>query len=94
MEMPELLGFLNGKPPRELGEDACPYVSDVQHAFWHTYGVYARPFWVLQGDKGGNFGQQFDQRRLLAHRHLQIEFCRRMLPASGQAVPPSPPVRH
>ena len=54
MEMPELLGFLNGKPPRELGEDACPYVSDVQHAFWHTYGVYARPFWVLQGDKGGH----------------------------------------
>ena len=54
MEMKELLGYLNGPPARELGENACPFVSDVQHEFWHRYGVYARPYWVLQGDRGGH----------------------------------------
>ena len=54
MEMKELLGFLNGPPARELGDNACQFVSDVQHEFWRLYGVYARPYWALQGDRGGH----------------------------------------
>lgn len=51
----ELVAFLNGPPPRELEEWArCPFVSDAQHEFWRVYKVYARPFWVLQGELGGH----------------------------------------
>lgn len=28
-------------------------VSDYQHFMWHTQGVEARPFWFLQGGRGG-----------------------------------------
>lgn len=28
-------------------------VSDYQHFMWHTEGVEARPFWLLQGEWGG-----------------------------------------
>lgn len=55
MEAGELHAALNGPPPSSLHfDDRCPFVSDLQHAFWHRYGEYVRPFWVLQGDRGGH----------------------------------------
>lgn len=51
----ELLTFLTGTAPRDLSDDdRCPFVSDVQHEMYRLYQVYARPFWVLQGDVGGH----------------------------------------
>lgn len=51
----ELLKALRGAPPRDLpGEQVNPFVSDTQHEMHRLYGVYARPFWVLQGDRGGH----------------------------------------
>lgn len=51
----ELLACLEGKAPRDLHEDErCPFVSDVQHEMYRLYHVYGRPFWVLQGEKGGH----------------------------------------
>lgn len=51
----ELLSYLDGPPPRDRHEDdRSPFVSDVQHEFYRLYKVYARPFWVLQGEGGGH----------------------------------------
>lgn len=51
----EILAALTGAPPRERAlADVCPYVSDLQHEFFRRYRVYARPFWVLQGETGGH----------------------------------------
>lgn len=51
----ELLDRLEGPPPRmREAWDFCPYVSDVQHEMYRMHHAYARPFWVLQGDKGGH----------------------------------------
>lgn len=51
----ELFERLNGLPPREReGWDWCPYVSDVQHEMYRVHQVYARPYWVLQGESGGH----------------------------------------
>ncbi len=51
----ELLSYLEGAPPREREEwDRCAYVSDVQHELYRLHRVYARPFWVLQGESGGH----------------------------------------
>lgn len=51
----ELIAALEGPPPRDLHEDKrCDYVSDVQHEFYRLFKVYARPFWVLQGETGGH----------------------------------------
>jgi len=51
----ELLGFLEGPPPRELEAwQRCAFVSDVQHEMYRLHKVYARPFWVLQGEQGGH----------------------------------------
>lgn len=32
-------------------------VSDYQHFMWHTVGVEAKPFWILQGEWGGTPAQ-------------------------------------
>jgi hypothetical protein len=49
--------LVNGPRPSERPdfEDmvVCP-VSDVQHEMYRRYQVYARPFWVLQGETGGH----------------------------------------
>lgn len=51
----ELRAAMNGKAPWELADhEQNPFVSGVQYAMWHKYGGYARPFWVLQGDRGGH----------------------------------------
>lgn len=51
----ELIAALEGPPPRDLEDwQKCPYVSDMQHEFYRLYRVYARPFWVLQGENGGH----------------------------------------
>lgn len=51
----DLIQELEGKPPREQEDwQQTPFVSDVQHEFYRLYRVYARPFWVLQGDSGGH----------------------------------------
>ncbi len=51
----ELMERLEGPPPREREAwDYCPYVSDVQHEMYRLHKVYARPFWVLQGETGGH----------------------------------------
>lgn len=82
-DMPVCLGMtgeqffdrVNGKPPRELApEDRDEYVSDVQHELYRRYKVYARPYWVLQGESGGH-QVQFDpfQQRLLAACGLPSE---------------------
>ncbi len=51
----ELIELLEGPRPSDLSDDnRSPFVSDVQHEFYRRYRVYARPFWVLQGDAGGH----------------------------------------
>jgi hypothetical protein len=51
----ECLQLLEGKPPRHMeAYERTPYISDVQHEFFRLHRVYARPFWVLQGDSGGH----------------------------------------
>jgi hypothetical protein len=51
----EFLARVTGPPPRERESwDECAYVSDVQHEFYRVHQVYARPFWVLQGNHGGH----------------------------------------
>lgn len=54
METPEFLAFMDGPPPWVLGDNACVFVSGVQWEMWQRYGVYARPYWVLQGERGGH----------------------------------------
>lgn len=70
----EFLSAVEGKAPRDLPmDDRTPYVSDVQHASWRRYKVYAAPFWVVQGDTGGHqvsFGPW--QQQLLAAQGLPI----------------------
>lgn len=71
----QFLERVEGKPPRDRdADDFCPYVSDVQHEFYRLHNVYARPFWVLQGDAGGH-QISFDpwQKNLLAAKGLPIE---------------------
>lgn len=70
----ELVAILNGLRPSERSDydtnDRLVLVSDVQHEFYRRYQVYARPFWVLQGEKGGhqvNFSP-WQQNVLLAKR--------------------------
>lgn len=51
----ELVAFLEGPAPRDCHEDdRSNYVSDVQHELYRLHRVYARPFWVLQGEHGGH----------------------------------------
>lgn len=51
----ELLALLEGPPPRETPDWArVPFVSDAQHEMYRLYRVYARPFWVLEGETGGH----------------------------------------
>ncbi len=51
----ELLDALKGDAPRDrLQSKRLPFVSDAQHEMARVHGVYARPFWVLQGDTGGH----------------------------------------
>lgn len=51
----EFLERVEGLAPRDrASDDYCPYVSDLQHELYRRYQVYARPFWVLQGDTGGH----------------------------------------
>lgn len=51
----EFLERVEGLAPRDRPEwDYCAYISDVQHEFYRLHNVYARPFWVLQGDTGGH----------------------------------------
>lgn len=46
---------VNDDPPsKREAWDYCPYVSELQYALYHKYKVYARPFWVLQGNNGGH----------------------------------------
>lgn len=55
MEGWELLSRLSGPAPRDLPDGAkVPHVSDVQHEMFRRWQVYARPFWVLQGERGGH----------------------------------------
>lgn len=72
----ELISLLEGKPPREYPEDSdrSQYVSDVQHEFYRLFRVYARPFWVLQGDSGGH-QVKFSpwQQNVLLAKHLPSE---------------------
>lgn len=37
----------------ELQEGRKAMVSNYQHFMWHTHGVEAKPFWILQGEFGG-----------------------------------------
>lgn len=51
----ELLRLLRGKRPSDCPEsERSPFVSDVQHEMFRVYRGYARPFWVLQGSRGGH----------------------------------------
>jgi hypothetical protein len=51
----EVIQWLRGPAPRDLEDwQRSPWVSDVQHEMHRLYGVYARPFWVLQGESGGH----------------------------------------
>lgn len=63
----ELLRALRGAPPRDLPKAAInPFVSDAQHEMFRVHRVYARPFWVLQGDRGGHqVAYSPDQREFL-----------------------------
>lgn len=71
----QFLERVEGKAPRDRdADDFCPYVSDVQHEFYRLHQVYARPFWVLQGESGGH-QVAFDpwQKNLLAAQGLPTE---------------------
>lgn len=71
----ELLAALEGPPPRMLESwQVCPFVSDVQHELYRLHKVYARPFWVMQGESGGH-QVQFDpwQANLLSVKGLPTE---------------------
>lgn len=49
--------IMNGPRPseREDHKDVSVWpISDVQHEMYRLHKVYARPFWVLQGDAGGH----------------------------------------
>lgn len=51
----ELLDALRGdRPSDRVQSQRTMFVSDTQHEMARVYGVYARPFWVLQGDTGGH----------------------------------------
>lgn len=51
----ELLNLLTGNAPRHRPQyERTPFVSDVQHEMFRRWKVYARPFWILQGDRGGH----------------------------------------
>lgn len=51
----ELLNRLRGPAPRDLPEVMqTPWVSNAQHEMYRLYRVWARPFWVLQGERGGH----------------------------------------
>lgn len=82
----ELIAALEGPPPRDLEAwQRCPYVSDVQHELYRLHKVYARPFWVMQGDHGGH-QVKFDpwQQNLLSAQGKPTE-----PPAIG-SLPPCP----
>lgn len=71
----ELISLLEGPPPRDLMDSQrSSYVSDVQHEFYRQFRVYARPFWVLQGDRGGH-QVKFSpwQQNVLLAKHLPNE---------------------
>lgn len=53
-------------------------VSDYQHFIWHTQGVWATPFWLLQGEWGGT-PMKFTKRE------------KRYLDGAGQSSIPAPP---
>ena len=63
----ELLHALEGTAPRDLPHSlTTPFVSDVQHEMYRLHRVYARPYWVLQGDRGGHqVAYSPDQRNFL-----------------------------
>lgn len=50
----ELLAAFNGPPPRMLEDWQQVGISDMQHEMYRLHKVFALPFWVLQGDKGGH----------------------------------------
>ena len=51
----ELFAAIKGKPQRMRADDEEPSpISDLQHAMATRWKVWAGPFWVLQGDKGGH----------------------------------------
>lgn len=82
----ELAAALNGPPPRELEPWARnPYVSDTQHEFWRVHQVYARPFWVLQGEQGGHqVAHTAWQQNVLQAKGLPIH------PPAVGSLPPCP----
>ncbi len=47
-------GALGPRPSEAPDYARCDYVSDVQHEMYRLHRVYARPFWVLQGEQGGH----------------------------------------
>lgn len=53
-------------------------VSDYQHYCWHVYGLYVKPFWLLQGEWGGTPTKFTDRER-------------RYLDGTGQSSIPAPP---
>jgi hypothetical protein len=66
---------VNGPAPRDCEPwQRTPFLSDVQHEMYRVHQVYARPLWVLQGDKGGHF-VGFDpwQKNLLAAQRKPTE---------------------
>lgn len=58
---------VDGAPPRDLPKgQSTPFVSDAQHEMARVYGVYARPFWVLEGERGGHqYAYSPDQKEFL-----------------------------
>lgn len=49
--------IMNGPRPSEnplLADVAVCPISDVQHEMFRLHKVYARPFWVLEGESGGH----------------------------------------
>lgn len=49
--------IMNGPRPSEredFRDIAIWPISDVQHEMYRVHRVYARPFWALQGDRGGH----------------------------------------
>lgn len=82
----DFFAAVNGPPPRDLdAAKRTPYLSDVQHEMHRLHAVYARPLWVLEGDRGGHF-VGFDpwQKNLLAAQRQPTE-----PPAIG-SLPPCP----
>jgi hypothetical protein len=82
----ELLLLLEGPPPREAPSFAKqPWVSDAQHEMARIYGVYARPYWVLQGERGGHqYAYSPEQ------QHFLIQIGRDMSPPKIGTLAPCP----